>query len=277
MAAEIHKTWNDVASHWDDWGPPLRPSSEDIQIMRGCVEQWLASNPVEKLRVFLCGVTPEIVTMNWPRAIELTAMDQSQRMIDAVWPGDIPDTRQAMVGNWLKPGLKKGSYDLAFNDGGFGFFEHPIGVRELLTSIRSLIRPGGLFIGRNFVQADQRESLADVLDAARSGRINSFHSFKWRLATALQPNVIEGVRQHDIWQAWNNAAIDATLLPQPGWSKQAVGTIEFYRDKPAILRFPTLSEFLELMHESFEEIEVTHGHYELSDRCPILTGRPRAF
>ena len=277
MAAEIHKTWNDVASHWDDWGPPLRPCLEDIQMMRDRVAGWLATNPVEKLRVFLCGVTPEIVTMDWPQPIELTAMDQSQRMIDAVWPGDIPGVRRATVGNWLKPGLAENSYDIAFNDGGFGFFEHPSGLRELLNSIRSLIRPGGLFVGRNFVQAEQRESLAAVLDAARSGMIGSFHSFKWRLATALQPNVVEGIRQHDIWQSWTEAGIDPTQLPQPGWSARAVGTIEFYRDKPAILRFPTLSEFLELMHESFEEIEVAYGHYELSDRCPIVTAHPKVF
>lgn len=276
MAAEIQKTWNDVAGHWDDWGPPLRPCDEDARMMRDQVVHWLGKNPVGKLRVFLCGVTPEIVTMDWPCSIELTAMDQSPRMIEAVWPGDLPSVRRALVGNWLQPELEPHSYDVAFNDGGFGFFDHPAGLRELLSSIRSLIRPGGLFVGRNFVQADQRESLPDVLDAARSGRIGNFHSFKWRLAMALQPNVVAGIRQHDIWHAWAAAKIDPTRLPQPGWSARAVRTIDFYRDKPAILRFPTLAEFHELLTESFDEIEICHGHYELSDHCPIVSARPKS-
>ncbi len=275
MAEEIHKTWNDVADHWNNWGPPLRPGSEDLLIMRGNLVRWLEKNPVETLRVFLCGVTPEIVTMAWPCPIELTAMDQSQRMIDCVWPGDIPGVRRAMVGNWLTPGLASGSQDLVLNDGGFGFFDHPDGLRCLLASIRSLIKPGGLFIGRNFVQVEPREPLREVLDAARSGQIGSFHSFKWRLAMSLQPNVVEGVRQHDIWQAWAETDIDPTQLPQPGWSERSVSTIEFYRDQPAILRFPTLNEFCTLLAESFDEVEVRYASYELSDRCPILTARPK--
>ena len=275
MADDLRKAWNDVASHWDDWGSPLRPCAEDLHRMRDALQRWLAKNPVERLQVFLCGVTPEIVTMSWPCPIELISMDQAQRMIDVVWPGDVPGVRRAVAGNWLNSGLPAGSQDVIINDGGFVFFDYPDGLRGLFAALRKLLRPGGLFIGRDFAQVSPRESLSQVIDAALGGRIGNFHIFKWRLAMSLQVGRNEGIRHHDIWQAWKDSGIDPTRLPQPGWSERAVGTIEFYRDSQARLRFPTLEEFRTVLAEEFENIEVTYPGYELGERCPVVTAQPK--
>ena len=32
MADDFRDTWDDIAYHWDDWGPPLRPCEEDLRI-----------------------------------------------------------------------------------------------------------------------------------------------------------------------------------------------------------------------------------------------------
>ena len=275
MQTDLRKTWNDVACRWNDWGPPLRPCAEDLRLMRAALARWLEANPIGRLRVFLCGVTPEIVTMPWPRAIDLTAVDQAESMVRVVWPGDIPGVRRAVVGNWLATGLASGSFDVAVNDGGFGFFDHPVGVAALLKELQRLLTPNGIFICRDFAQVKPRETLPQVLDAARRGQMSNFHIFKWRLAMALQASSTQGVRQGDIWQTWTDAAIDATMLPQPGWSPQAVGTIDFYRGKEARLYFPTVDEFRTILEESFEQIEVQYPAYELGERCPILSARPR--
>src|SRR5689334_21673764 len=103
--ADLKQTWGDIAERWDDWGPPLRPCMEDLRMTIATMKAWHARNPVSRPRVFLCGVTPEIVTMAWPFPIGLFAMDQAASMIRLVWPGDIPGVRRAVVGNWMDTGL----------------------------------------------------------------------------------------------------------------------------------------------------------------------------
>ena len=275
VASDLRKTWNDVAHHWDDWGPPLRPCDEDLHITQRVLAGWHARNRVEKASVFLCGVTPEIVTMDWPFPVELVGMDQAESMVRVVWPGDIPGVRRAIVGSWVDSGLPDQSRDVVIGDGGFGFFDYPAGQRALTSALLRLLKPTGLFVYRHYAQLDERESLEEVLKAARAGRIGNFHVFKWRLAMAILPDSASGVRQHDVWQAWVDARVDPARLPQPGWSARAVGTIDFYRDKEARLYFPTLGEFRALLEESFRDIEVVFPTYELGERCPILTARPR--
>ncbi len=275
MASDLKETWNDMASHWDDWGPPLRPCAEDLRIMESLLARWHTRHPVGKAQVFLCGVTPEIVTMSWPFPIELLGMDQVESMVRIVWPGDVPGLRRAAVGNWLDTGLEDHSRDVVIGDGGFVLFSCPDGQRTLLKATRRLLRPDGLFLYRYYAQCESKESPQDVIDAARNGRVGNFHVFKWRLAMAIQPDGSAGVRQHDIWEAWNAAGIDTSRLPQPGWSARAVGTIDFYRNKEARLYFPTLEEFRALLLEEFSEMEVLTPTYEIGDCCPILAARPR--
>jgi len=212
--------------------------------------------------------------MPWPFAIDLVGMDHAESMVRVVWPGDIPGVRRAIVGSWLNSGLPLQSQDVVIGDGGFGFFDYPAGQRGLAKALRRLLRPGGLFVYRHYAQAALRESVGDVVAAARAGSIGNFHIFKWRLAMALQPDSESGVRLHDIWQACVRAEIDPTELPQPGWSARAIDTIRFYREKEGRLYFPTLDEFRHLLSEQFGDTEVHIPDYELGERCPILTARP---
>src|SRR5438105_5064647 len=125
MDDALRKTWNDVAHSWKHYGPPLRPHLEDLRITRDAMVRWHAKNRVEKARVFLCGVTPEIAAMDWPFPVDLIGMDQAQSMVDIVWPGDIAGVRKAIVGNWTNSGLPSASQDIIIGDGGFGFFQYP--------------------------------------------------------------------------------------------------------------------------------------------------------
>ena len=245
--------------------------------MQAMITDWQAVNRKQKTRVFICGVTPEIVTMEWPFPIELTGMDQAESMVRLVWPGDIPGTRRGLVGNWLESGIAPGSQDIVIGDGGFVFFGYPNAQRALLAEMRRVLSPSGLFVYRHYAQFEKQESFDEVLSAARSGSIGNFHAFKWRLAMALQSDSPSGVRHHDIWTAWTKAGIDPARLPQPGWSERAVSTVELYRDKQARLYFfPTLREFRALLEGEFTNVEVRFpSSYELGERCPIIAARPR--
>jgi hypothetical protein len=277
LLSDLPKTWNDVAAHWDDWGPPLRPCPHDLRIMRQALCSWqdrckaAAGAPV---RAFLHGVTPEIAMMDWPFAVRLTAMDQSRTMVERVWPGDIDNVRRAVVGNWLQAGIADHSQQIVINDGIFTFFRYPDRLREMVAAIRRLLSGGGLLVCRHFAQIDSREPLQRVIDDAQQGRIGNFHVFKWRLAMALQSSSAQGVSQREVWQAWTDAAIDLRHLPQPGWSPRTVNTINFYRDKHARLHFATLEELCGILAGEFADITVNYADYELGERCPIISARP---
>ena len=276
MAGDLRKTWNDAATRFDDWGPPLRPCPEDIRIMQEMIADWHRVNHAGKPRIFLCGVTPEIVTMPWPFPFEMIGMDQAESMVHLVWPGDLPGIRRGVVGNWLASGLAQGSQDVVVGDGGFAFFASPDAQKALMAELHRVLSPAGLFLYRHFAQIENRESLDEVIAAARSSGIGSFHAFKWRLAMALQADSPSGVRQHDIWTAWRHANINPAKLPQPGWSERAVSTIDLYRDKQARLYFPTVREFSALLEEHYSGVEVRYPAYEMGERCPIIAAKPRA-
>jgi hypothetical protein len=242
MTSDLKGTWNDAAPRYHDYGPPLKTSPEDILLYREALAQWHAGNSVARPSVFLCGVTPDIVFMDWPFPYELVGMDQAEGMVRHVWPGDVVGLRRGVVGDWLRNGLEDGTQDVVIGDGGFGFFSFPDAQRALLKVLCRLLRPGGLFIHRFFTQSEKRESIDEVLTTARAGGIGSFHAFKWRLAMAMQPDGTTGARQRDIWEAWTGMGIDPARMPQPGWSAGAVRTIDLYKGKEACLYFPTLGE-----------------------------------
>src|SRR3954463_7015040 len=125
MNDTLRKTWDHVAHKWQHYASPLRPHTDDLRIMRGMLQRWHARRAIEKPNVFMCGVTPEIATMDWPFPIDLLAMDQAASMVQIVWPGDVPGVRRAVVGNWMQNGLAAASQDIVIGDGGFGFFPYP--------------------------------------------------------------------------------------------------------------------------------------------------------
>ena len=131
MPGDLRTTWNDMAARFNDWGPPLRPCAEDIRVMQKMAANWHRASRREKTTVFLCGVTPEIVTMRWPFPIELIGMDQAEGMVRAVWPGDLPGVRRGVVGNWLESGLRTGSQDLVIGDDLFhGIGKYPVDLLD---------------------------------------------------------------------------------------------------------------------------------------------------
>ena len=73
-----------MAQEWKYFGSPLRPCTEEVRYMENIVVEKFSEtdNVDEEFKVQLCGVTPEIATMNWPAKTYVKAVEQSQEMIN---------------------------------------------------------------------------------------------------------------------------------------------------------------------------------------------------
>lgn len=263
--------WRRHAQQWDSVGPPLRPDRDDVAVAQRLVHRARRMAGGGSLRIALLGVTPELAGMAWPQGSRLLPVDRSVEMIRGILPRRAAVPMMPVCAGWLQLPLGDDSLDCVVGDGCFTVLEHVEAHRRLCRELCRVLRPGGCFVIRLFVQSPERESPAAVFDELAAGTIGSFHVFKWRLAMALHDNLDEGIPVRDIWRRWSQAGVAAEgLAARLGWSLDAVRTIEVYRDSPARYTFPTLDQAREVLAEHFEELECHVPAYELGDRCPSL-------
>lgn len=270
--------WNAHAARWQLIGAPLRPATEDIEYLRASVARLSSASVVAPTTrsALLLGVTPELAELAWQPPHRLVAVDKSEGMVNAVWPGDTA-TRRAIVGDWLALDLPEAPFDLVLGDGIFSLFDFPTGYARLATALAQVVKPGGLLSVRLFCRPDPSESPAKVFQALFGGTIGNFHVFKWRLAMALQGDATRGVRLADIWSAFcEHGGSVANVAARSGWPVPVVGTIEGYRDVEERYSFSTAREVVDGLASAFELVESWQPTYELGERCPHLSFRRRA-
>lgn len=271
--------WDAHAARWQLIGAPLRPAAPDLDYLRASVAR-LGATPSAQESVtrsaLLLGVTPEIAELTWDPPYRLVAVDKSEGMVKAVWPGDTP-TRRGIVGDWLALDLAEAPFDLVVGDGVFSLFEFPQGYARLASALSDVVKPGGLLSLRLFCRPEPSESVEEVFEALFAGTIGNFHVLKWRLAMALQGDSTRGVRLDDIWRTFRERAGSAEeLANRLGWPAAIVGTIEGYRGVDERYSFSTEREVAESVAGGFELLETWRPRYELGERCPHLTFRRRA-
>jgi SAM-dependent methyltransferase len=232
--------------------------------MRAMLNRWREDKSIDQCRVLLCGVTPEIVGMDWPDGTLLWACERSRPMIAEFWGRQDRNGFAAVQADWTSLPFEDGFFDIVIGDGCFTSFNYPEGQQRFLDSLRRVLRSGGGLIMRFFTQLEQPECVESVLADMREGRVDNFHEFKWRLAMALQASTSAGVSVNQVWQTWADAHIP-TALP-----RESVGTIEAYRGSPHRLTFATLAEVRRLLADGLVEKEIHVPGYALGARCPIL-------
>jgi hypothetical protein len=270
--------WNAYATRFSLVGRPLRPGPLDTEHLQAAVRRFAQrrSATLGDESALLLGVTPEIAALEWDPPLELLAVDKSEGMVKAVWPGD-SERRRAVVGDWLELTPPGEGFALAMGDGVFSLFDYPRGYAQLARALGRLVRPSGLLWLRLFCRPEVNESVADVLDALWAKRIRNFHVFKWRLAMALQGDNTAGVCLADIWDTFEARAGGVRSFAQlTGFPEPEVATIESYRGVHDCYSFSSEAEVSDTLNEDFELLETWHASYELGERCPHLTFRRRS-
>jgi SAM-dependent methyltransferase len=265
-----------LARQWHRHGPPLRPSPADARAYEQAVHDWRRRVGAGQVRALLLGATPEIAAMRWPEGTTLVALDYSLPMLQIVYPARETPYGVRVCGEWRRMPLPDGSCDVVIGDGCFVALDFPAGHAALTRAFRAALRKDGLLVLRFFCRPDAPESVEAVFTDALGGRIGSFHAFKWRLAMALHGATESGVRVGAIWDMWQSmAGTSQAFAARTGWSQEVVETIEAYRGLDRVYTFPTLAESKAALEAHFELLDCRTLDYELGERCPILTARPR--
>lgn len=249
--------WQGFAKRWSRLGSPLRPCPEDVDNFRTA----LGNDPS---RCLLLGVTPELAGI----APSLTAIDNSADMISALWPSD----KEAVLGDWLAMPFPASSFDTIIGDGCLVLLSEPIQHSRFFEQVSNLMTPKGRLLLRIFVNPEQGEARETVCNDALTGKMKSFHAFKWRLSMAIASESFD----HTLSVAETAATFESLigdrvqLSNNTGWSAEDIDTIDFYRDSHTRYCYPTLTQVRRAIPDSLKEVDVIYGTYELAERCPIL-------
>ena len=254
-------------------GPPLRPGQEDRERFDAAMLGWSQRHGAP--RALVLGATPELARLRWPVRTHLIAVDHNYAMLRRLWPGYPGPSQGGVIGDWLRLPLKNGCRDVVLADGVFNLLDFPAGHRSLLRAIRRVLSDQGLCVIRCFTKPEESETPRQVLNDLWRGRIGNFHVFKWRLAMSLHERVERGVRLKDIWAFWRGAVDSRELVARLNWESAVVATIDNYQGLEERYAFATLREMRSVVEEEFVEAQCHFPTYELGERCPILTLRPR--
>ena len=268
--------WQDIARLWEQVGPPLRPSAEDIAFLNDAIRSWARDNGVP--RALILGVTPELYHLPWPDGTDVLAVDHTQSMIDAIWPGP---RNAAICADWTTMPLQVGSRDIALCDGGVHLMAYPHEHHKFVQTLHRVVAPDGLCIFRLFVPPKKRETPGNVLQDLLDAKIPNLNLLKFRLWMALHEDITQGVQLSRVWDALHHVASDFNrLASRLGWSLEHLLVINTYRNCPDRYFFLGLDDVHHLFCDSpggFTPEAVYTPTYELGEQCPTVVFRRRPF
>jgi SAM-dependent methyltransferase len=261
--------WREIARRWEQVGPPLRPSPEDVAVYAAIVAQRRCPP-----RALILGVTPELYHLPWAAGTDLCAVDHTQEMIDAVWPGPRSAVRHA---DWTDLPLPAASRDLAVCDGGLHLLAYPDAHHKLIWALHRVLAPGGLAVFRLFVPPARRESPAAVLADLRAGQIPNVNILKLRLGMALQEDPRSGVQLAAVWDALHRATPNLRQLAEDiHWPLESLLAVETYRDCSSRYHFLGVGEVRRLFCQEPGGFVLEMIHfpaYPLGEQCPMVVFR----
>lgn len=267
--------WNTQVELIKAMGPPARPHHSDIACMRAMAWQRIAGWPASgRLGVLVLGVTPEIVGLDWPNGTEITAVDRSEGMIEAFWPGDVPQQRRLVRGDWMSMPFEPDAFDFVLGDNVFNALDYPQRYRELAEVVGRILRPQGLFIVRVLCQAEPREDGYDIVEAYRAGQLTDYHQFRFRMMTASQPSAEEGLytSKESIDRTMEEHGVTmAEVYEKTGYRPpKPPPSVETAPMAPYKVTYPTADEFRRQVAHRFAIVDTRNGDHPLAHRTPVF-------
>jgi SAM-dependent methyltransferase len=264
--------WPEIARRWQQVGPPLRPSPQDLAFVSEALRLGLAGR--RRAQALILGVTPELFKLAWPDATTLRAVDNTQAMIDALWPGP----REAVLcADWRDVPLAKAGCDFVVCDGGLHLLPFPEGQRALVKEMARILVPGGRCCFRLFATPPAQESADQVFADLSAGAVGNMNELKLRLAMALQTSSVEGVELARVYDAFRRAVPNDTLLErEQAWPAAQIAVIGTYKHSKKRYHFVSVEQATQLFCDTpggFSLEQLNTPTYALGQRCPSLIFR----
>lgn len=260
--------WDKIAADWQQVGPPLRPSVEDIKFVTAEVQKLL------RPRALILGVTPELCELSWPYETKLHAVDHSQAMINAIWPGP---AEAAVCAPWTALPFEDGSMDVIVGDGGFHLLSYPDEQHALVRELHRVLSPEGLVILRLFSPPATQEDTVSIVADLVQGKINNLNQLKLRFGMAMQNNPAEGVALRDFWQKLHREAGPwKNLAALVNWPLAHLEAVDAYKDSPNRYHYVSAEEVKRMFcnHPGGFSHHASHVPvYPLGERCPTVIFR----
>lgn len=261
--------WQRLSKSYKHYGPPLRPSAQDLEIYWDIIHPWIHGHGAP--RVLLLGVTPELYHLPWPEGTDFKAVDRSQAMIDAVWPGP---KSCAECADWLSLNPADSARDIILCDGGLHFIDYPEGQHRLVRALYEILSQDGLCIFRLYALPSRRESAGGVIQDLLDGKIGTPEALKIRLSMALCSHPEEGVEADQVYRALLKAVPDlAEFASKIGWSVEQMQAIQDYKDSKCKFYWLGVDRTIALFCDDpggFRVHRIMTPSYELGSRCPTI-------
>ncbi len=142
---EITSHFQRVAEFWEAIGePPVRPSRDELIIYEKHFKK-LVKGP--RKRVLIFGATPELRDMALKWGTEVTSVDASWEMLNAMNLLMKQDWHQEIIikADWLKTPLRSNYYDIALGDNYINML-HWSQFKPMIKETYRLLKPGGYLI-----------------------------------------------------------------------------------------------------------------------------------
>ncbi len=266
VTSESSAYWSAIARNWHLIGPPLRPDPQDLQFLSSLIARWPTS---KTMRALVLGATPEFHSLAWPASSKVLAVDRTQEMLSALWPGE------SLCANWLDLPLADASRDLILCDGGLHLMQDQSLQKKFVDSIARVIAPDGLLAVRLFLPSDRYESVEEIFDECRARKIANVHQLKFRLWMSLRDPSTSDVMLDDVWNAVQSRWSDfKSLFQKLQWPPESSAAIDAYRGRDERYCFLPFTEIDAMFCAGgFERNEIFEPTYDLGRFCPTIVYR----
>jgi len=249
--------------------PPMRPSGQDLAYYWDIAAEWVRKHRAP--RVLQLGVTPELYDLPWPEGTDFLAVDRTQAMIGAIWPGS---QDSVLCEDWLSMNLPDGSRDIVLCDGGLQLLDYPEGQSNLIRILRRVLSDEGLCIFRFYVLPVQGETPDSVIRDLLDGDIGSLETLKLRLNMSLQKYPEGGVVCEHVYETLVKAVPNLEeLAVKLGWPVERMLLMNDYKGMEFRFYWLSLEQIVDLFCRhpgGFRVHRLETPSYELGQRCPTV-------